>query len=100
MKIIANKSILHNNTTGCTFIASQMDENVQTGTRTNDSHIEWMGNLNIPVNQHTAPIIEALEKATILLKKLDLRQRPSNNAISAIDRTIKQAETALLNAKQ
>lgn len=48
---------------------------------------------------HTAPLIEALEKATILLKKLDLRQRPSNNAISAIDRTIKQAETALLNAK-
>ena len=49
MRIIANKSILHNNLTGCTFVASELDEHVQTGTRENDSHIEWMGDLTIPV---------------------------------------------------
>jgi len=49
MKVIANKSILHNNVTNCTFLASELDEQVQTGTRENDSHIEWMGDLTIPV---------------------------------------------------
>lgn len=48
MKIIANNSILHNNVTNCTFVASELDEEVQTGTRENDSHIEWMGNLSFP----------------------------------------------------
>jgi hypothetical protein len=47
MKIIANKSILHNKVTNATFIASKLDEMVQTGTRKNDSHIEWMGDLSI-----------------------------------------------------
>lgn len=49
-KIIANKSILHNNVTNCTFLANELDEKVQTGTRENDSHIEWMGDLTIAVN--------------------------------------------------
>jgi len=48
MKIIANKSILHNNVTNCTYIAGKLDEKVQTGTRENDQHIEWMGDLDIP----------------------------------------------------
>ena len=51
MKIIANKSILHNNVTNSTFIANELDEKVQTGTRENDSHIEWMGDLNIPIER-------------------------------------------------
>lgn len=50
MRIIANKSILHNNITNSTFIATELDEQVQTGTRENDSHIEWMGDLTIPVS--------------------------------------------------
>ena len=54
MKIIANKSILHNNLTACTFLASELDQQVQTGTRESDSHIEWMGDLTIPV-QSTDP---------------------------------------------
>jgi len=49
MKIIANKSILHNNITNCTFLASELDEKVQTGTRENDKHTEWMGDLNFAV---------------------------------------------------
>jgi len=49
MKIKQNVSILHNNVTNCTFIASELDEKVQTGTRENDSHIEWMGDLDIPL---------------------------------------------------
>jgi len=48
MRIRANFSILHNNVTNCTFVATELDELVQTGSRENDSHIEWMGDLNIP----------------------------------------------------
>ncbi len=59
MRIVANKSILHNNVSGCTFIASEMDEKVQTGTRENDSHIEWMGDLNFSVPSQSR--IEELE---------------------------------------
>jgi len=91
MKVTANKSILHNNTTGCTFIASQMDENVQTGTRTNDSHIEWMGNLNIPVNQHEAQLIEALEGFVNSVYAGCTKQE--------LDKLRIKAETALLKAK-
>lgn len=60
MKIIANKSILHNNVTNCTFIATELDEKVQTGTRENDAHIEWMGDLDIPIQ--TASSIEITEE--------------------------------------
>lgn len=66
MRIIANRSILHNNTTNCTFIASEVDEQVQTGTRENDFHIEWMGDLNFSV-----PSQEYLNKLEARNKELE-----------------------------
>lgn len=49
MEIKENISILHNNITNTTFLASELDEQVQSGTRENDKHIEWMGDLDFPV---------------------------------------------------
>jgi len=57
MKIKANISILHNNVTNCTFIANEIDDKIQTGTRENDSNIEWMGDLSIPIKT-TTPITD------------------------------------------
>lgn len=48
-KIIAGKTILLNTVTNCTFIADEMDEEVQTGTRQNDKHIEWAGELTVEI---------------------------------------------------
>jgi len=48
-KVIAGKTILFNNVTRCTFVASDTDELIQTGSRENDSHIEWAGELSIAV---------------------------------------------------
>lgn len=48
-KIIAGKTILLNTVTNTTFIASNLDEKVQSGTRENDQHIEWTGELDIEV---------------------------------------------------
>lgn len=48
-KIIAGRTILLNTSTNTTFIASELDETLQTGTRENDRHIEWTGELDIPV---------------------------------------------------
>lgn len=52
MKIIAGKSILHNNTTNCTFIAGRADEETQLK-HDSHSHIEWMGDLTIDVESPT-----------------------------------------------
>lgn len=51
-KIISGKTILLNTRTNCTFIASDLDEEVQTGTRENDGHIEWTGELDIASCEH------------------------------------------------
>ena len=48
-KVIEGKTILLNTVTNCTFIASHLDEEVQTGTRENDKHIEWAGELDVEV---------------------------------------------------
>lgn len=48
-KVIAGKTILLNTVTNCTFIADEMDEKVQIGTRKNDKHIECAGELTISV---------------------------------------------------
>jgi hypothetical protein len=48
-KVIAYKTILINTSTNCTFIASKLDEQIQTGSRNNDSHIEWAGELDISI---------------------------------------------------
>lgn len=48
-KVISGKTILFNNVTRCTFVASDTDELIQTGSRENDSHIEWAGELSIAV---------------------------------------------------
>ena len=77
MKIIAHQSILHNNVTNCTFVASELDEEVQPGTRENDSHIEWMGNLNLPVPSESriaeleAENVKLREAYDLLLEKVD-----------------------------
>lgn len=48
-RVIEGKTILLNTFTNCTFIASALDEEVQTGSRANDKHIEWAGELDIKV---------------------------------------------------
>lgn len=97
MKIIANKSILHNNISGCTFVASQMDEDVQTGTRENDSHIEWMGDLTIAIGQHIAPLINALTgiKQKINSTLLMLMAHPDNEPDSEFSDRISDLEEVL-----
>jgi len=69
MRIIANKSILHNNVTGCTFIATELDQQVQSGTRENDSHIEWMGDLTISVQSNTLTPAKTLEQCKDIVTK-------------------------------
>lgn len=51
-KIISGKTILLNTITNNTFIANEVDELVQTGSRENDKHIEWVGELDVPVCEH------------------------------------------------
>lgn len=48
-RIIAGKTILLNTKTNCTFIASNLDEKVQTGSKENDLHIQWVGELDVEV---------------------------------------------------
>lgn len=48
-RVIEGKTILLNTFTNCTFIASALDEEVQTGSRVNDKHIEWAGELDVKV---------------------------------------------------
>lgn len=48
-RVIEGKTILLNTVTNCTFIASALDEEVQTGSRANDKHIEWVGELDVEV---------------------------------------------------
>lgn len=48
-RIIANRTILLNTATNCTFIANKLDEDTQTGTGENDKHIEWTGQLDISI---------------------------------------------------
>lgn len=45
-KIISGRTILLNTVTNCTFVATDMDEQAQTGTRECDKHIEWCGELS------------------------------------------------------
>lgn len=52
-KVKSGITILHNNATRSTFIADDLDEEVQSGTRENDQHIEWMGELDIKVTPDT-----------------------------------------------
>lgn len=49
-RIIAGKTILLNTVSNTTFLASVLDECVQTGTRENDKHIEWTGELDIAIH--------------------------------------------------
>jgi len=96
MKIIANKSILHNNITGCTFIASELDEEVQSGTRSNDSHIEWMGDLDILCRSQSQ--IEKLEKENQELKEAldDITDKyPNLDIYESHERAISIASEAL-----
>lgn len=46
-KIISGKTILLNTFSNCTWIATDLDEEVQTGNRENDNGIEWTGELTI-----------------------------------------------------
>jgi len=48
-RVKKGRTILLNTATNCTFIASELDEEVQSGTRENDKHIEWAGELDVPV---------------------------------------------------
>lgn len=61
-KIISGRTILLNTKTNCTFIASDLDEQVQTGTRENDKHIEWTGELDVPACEHHKEIREKDEE--------------------------------------
>ncbi len=51
-KVKSGITILLNTHTNCTFIANDLDEEVQTGTRPNDKHIEWCGELSIRVCEY------------------------------------------------
>lgn len=48
-KIISGKTILLNTVTNTTFIADDFDEEVQTGSRQSDTHVEWAGELDIAI---------------------------------------------------
>jgi len=61
MKIIAGKSILHNNITNCTFIAGEVDEITQLSHH-NHSHIEWVGDLNYAYPKQTPLLWELFEE--------------------------------------
>ena len=51
-RIISGKTILLNTVSNCTFIANDLDEEIQTSTRENDKHIEWVGELDINACEH------------------------------------------------
>jgi len=51
-KIISGKTILLNTKSNSTFVANDFDEKIQTSTRESDKHIEWTGELDIPVCEH------------------------------------------------
>jgi hypothetical protein len=67
-RIKAGLTILLNTATNTTFIASAMDEQVQTGTRDNDGHIEWAGELSVPVLT-----LDMITDPTIIVKEDELR---------------------------
>lgn len=51
-KVKSGVTILLNKVSNCTFIANDTDEEIQTSTRDCDSHIDWAGELNIPVCEY------------------------------------------------
>ena len=65
-KIIAGKTILLNTKTNCTFLASELDEELQTGNRYNDRHIEWTGELDIQVKTFESEIQLAQKEIEML----------------------------------
>lgn len=78
-RIKSGVTILHNNATNSTFIADELDEKVQTGTRENDQHIEWMGELDVPVEPCSEKLksqINKLEHKVELLE--DCRRYDAN----------------------
>ena len=87
-KIISGKTILLNTRSNCTFLARDFDEEIQTGSRENDSHIEWAGELTIPatVKQYRG----IAEKLWLLLDMVDTASdmfKPcENNGIESYQR--------------
>lgn len=79
-KVISGKTILLNTRTNCTFIASDLDEQVQTGTRENDRHIEWVGELSVGVTEkeyrniaeHLWKMLDDIDTASDAFKPNDL----------------------------
>lgn len=59
-RVIANKTILLNTATNCTFIASKLDQEIQTGTRDNDKHIEWTGELDVSILYNFKELLDNL----------------------------------------
>lgn len=60
-KVISGKTILLNTVTNSTYIASNLDEQVQTGSRNNDKHIKVIGELDVKVCEwQYKPIAEKL----------------------------------------
>lgn len=69
-KVKSGISILHNNATNCTFLATDLDEKVQTGTRGNDKHIEWMGDLTVPVKTTFISKDEFVKRRTKIISNM------------------------------
>jgi hypothetical protein len=51
-KVISGKTILLNTKNNKTFVANDFDEEIQTGSRETDKHIEWVGELDVAVCEH------------------------------------------------
>ncbi|AGO48282.1 hypothetical protein Phi17:1_gp6 [Cellulophaga phage phi17:1] len=60
-KIIANKSILENTSLNCIFIATKATEETQC-LGNNRNHIQWVGDLDIPVPDVAVLIMELYDE--------------------------------------
>lgn len=77
-KVKAGLTILLNTVSNTTFIASTLDEQVQTGTRENDKHIEWVGELDIEVFTKESAELYAKHKAIEFAEWVDDMDSISN----------------------
>lgn len=82
----AGKTILLNTVSNATYIADDLDEKVQTGTRENDKHIEWAGELSIEsqINLIAAgpDLLRALEECKKVFDEAEIGATFMENAIN------------------
>lgn len=83
-RVIEGKTILLNTFTNCTFIASALDEEVQTGTRESDKHIEWAGELDVKVIVLDDTLADGVlwKKAKEYSKQFAIQDKPVQSEIT------------------